>query len=96
MISTLPLHTAKFKRVEKMAKPSPSVPFTKIQVPRVVMDCLLNNSGELIKSVRDEAKHTTIKCDAIIRQIIFQGPKRQKAMMIMYGKLDRRKIRFNE
>ena len=79
-----------------MSKPKPPAQFTKIQAPRVVLDCLLNNSGELIKSVRDEAKHTAIKCDAIMRQIIFQGPRRQKAMMIMYGKLDRRNIRFTE
>ena len=79
--------------MSKLAAPGLS---TKIQAPRVVMDCLLNNCGELIKSVRAEAGPSLIKCDATTRQIIFQGPRRQKAMMIMYGKLDRRKIRFNE
>ena len=80
-----------------MAKPNPTAPFTitKIQAQRKVMDCLLHNSGELIKSVRDEGKPTVIKCDAATREIIFQGPKRQNAMMIMYAKLNRRNIRFD-
>ena len=60
------------------------------------MDCLLKNCGELIRSVRAEAGPTLVKCDATTRQIIFEGPRRQKAMMIMYGKLDRRNIRFTE
>ena len=94
--SSTHINAHKANRVGKMSKLKAPSLLTKIQAPRVVMDCLLKNCGELIRSVRAEAGPTLVKCDATTRQIIFEGPRRQKAMMIMYGKLDRRNIRFTE
>jgi len=75
-----------------------SLPKTKISAPNVVMDQLFRRSSEILKSTRAECKNTFIKVDSKLQKLIIGGSqeKRQKAMMLLYEKLENKGIRFNE
>ena len=72
-----------------------SLPKTKIYVPREVSEGLRFN--EIVRRTRAECKGTFIKYEHRTRQLVFGGSleKKQKAMILMYEKLERMDIRFN-
>ena len=74
-----------------------SLPKTKIAVPREVSEGLLLNEGKIVKKTRAECKDTFIKYEHRTRQLVFGGSleKKQKAMIIMYERLERMDIRYN-
>ena len=70
---------------------------SKIFVTREVKDCLFNESSKIIRSTRAECKGTFINYEHHTRQLVFGGSleKRQKAMILMYERLERMDIRYN-
>ena len=74
-----------------------SLPKTKIEVPSEVSEGLLFNEGKIVKRTRAECKGTFIKYEHNARQLVFGGSleKKQKAMILMYERLERMDIRFN-
>ena len=71
-------------------------PKSKIYVPRDVKDCLFKESSNVIRSTRAECKATFIKYEHNSRQLVFGGSlaKKQKAMRVMYEKLEKMGVGF--
>ena len=75
-----------------------SLPKTSVnKVPREVSEGLLLNSRKMIRTIRAECKGTYIHYEHSARQLVFGGSleKKQKAMILMYERLERMDIRYN-
>ena len=71
-------------------------PKSKIFVPREVKNCLFNEYSQVFRSIRAECKTTLIKYENSARQLVFGGSleKKQKAMILMYEKLEKKGVKF--
>ena len=76
-----------------------SLPKTRIKnVPREVSEGLLLNGRKIIRSTRAECRGTYIHYELSLRELVFGGSleKKQKAMILIYERLERMDIRFNK
>ena len=84
-------------KIGHLARECPSdCPKSKVFVPRDVKDCLFTESSKIVRSTRAECKTTFIKYEHNSRQLVFGGSleRKQKAMILMYDKLDKMGVNF--